>query len=106
MFSNLFHLNRPCFRIIDFSIFVVEIFHNILLWSHSFFNTLHRFKKKVGTYQIKDLEDLSGIKAHTIRVWEQRYKIIQPKRTPTNIRYYNDEDVRLLLNVAYLCKHR
>jgi DNA-binding transcriptional MerR regulator len=60
----------------------------------------------VGTYQIKDLEELSGIKAHTIRVWEQRYKIIQPKRTPTNIRYYNDEDVRLLLNVAYLCKHR
>lgn len=49
---------------------------------------------------------MSGIKAHTIRVWEQRYKIIQPKRTPTNIRYYNDEDVRLLLNVAYLCKHR
>jgi len=63
-------------------------------------------KKEVGTYQIKDLEELSGIKAHTIRVWEQRYKIIQPKRTPTNIRYYNDEDVRLLLNVAYLCKHR
>jgi len=60
----------------------------------------------MGTYQIKDLEELSGIKAHTIRVWEQRYKIIQPKRTPTNIRYYNDEDVRLLLNVAYLCKHR
>jgi len=60
----------------------------------------------VGTYQIKDLEELSGIKAHTIRVWEQRYKIIQPKRTATNIRYYNDEDVRLLLNVAYLCKHR
>jgi len=60
----------------------------------------------VGTYQIKDLEELSGIKAHTIRVWEQRYKIIQPKRTPTNIRYYNDDDVRLLLNVAYLCKHR
>ncbi|MCX6896997.1 MAG: MerR family transcriptional regulator [Verrucomicrobia bacterium] len=60
----------------------------------------------MGTYQIKDLEELSGIKAHTIRVWEQRYKIIQPKRTATNIRYYNDEDVRLLLNVAYLCKHR
>ena len=70
-------------------------------------NTLHRLQKKeLGTYQIKDLEDLSGIKAHTIRVWEQRYKIIQPKRTATNIRYYNDEDVRLLLNVAYLCKHR
>lgn len=60
----------------------------------------------MGTYQIKDLEELSGIKAHTIRVWEQRYKIIKPRRTATNIRYYNDEDVRLLLNVAYLCKHR
>jgi DNA-binding transcriptional MerR regulator len=85
----------------------VEIFHKIGSTTHSFFDTLHRFQLlKVGTYQIKDLEELSGIKAHTIRVWEQRYKIIQPKRTPTNIRYYNDEDVRLLLNVAYLCKHR
>ena len=39
-------------------------------------------------YQIKDLERLSGIKAHTIRIWEKRYSVIEPHRTPTNIRYY------------------
>ena len=43
-----------------------------------------------STYSIKDLEQLSGIKAHTIRAWEQRFKLIQPKRTDTNIRFYND----------------
>jgi MerR family transcriptional regulator, light-induced transcriptional regulator len=48
----------------------------------------------VGRYSIKDLEELSGIKAHTIRIWEQRYKILCPKRTETNIRYYTDEDIR------------
>lgn len=56
----------------------------------------------MGTYSIKDLEKLSGIKAHTLRVWEQRYDIIAPKRTPTNIRYYDDEDLRLLLNISFL----
>lgn len=56
-------------------------------------------------YSIKDLEKLSGIKAHTIRIWEQRYKLLQPKRTDTNIRYYLDDDLRLLLNVALLKKN-
>jgi DNA-binding transcriptional MerR regulator len=56
----------------------------------------------VGTYSIKDLEQLSGIKAHTLRVWEQRYGIITPRRTPTKIRYYDDEDLRLLLNISFL----
>jgi DNA-binding transcriptional MerR regulator len=56
----------------------------------------------VGTYSIKDLEQLSGIKAHTLRVWEQRYGIVQPKRTPTKIRYYNDGDLRLVLNISFL----
>ncbi len=103
---TLSHFLPPSF-INFFKILPVEIFPETFLPYLSFIYTLHRFKKIiVGTYQIKDLEELSGIKAHTIRVWEQRYKIIQPKRTPTNIRYYNDEDVRLLLNVAYLCKHR
>lgn len=53
-------------------------------------------------YSIKDLERLSGIKAHTIRIWEQRYELIKPKRTPTNIRYYEDCDLRKILNVSFL----
>ena len=56
----------------------------------------------MGTYSIKDLEHLSGIKAHTLRIWEKRYGIINPKRTPTEIRYYNDEDLKLVLNISYL----
>ncbi len=56
-------------------------------------------------YSIKDLEKLSGIKAHTIRIWEQRYGIIEPKRTKTNIRYYQDADLKLLLNIAVLNKN-
>ncbi|MEM1215602.1 MAG: MerR family transcriptional regulator [Bacteroidota bacterium] len=59
----------------------------------------------MAVYSIKDLEKLSGIKAHTIRIWEQRYEILQPQRTKTNIRYYQDEDLRLLLNVALLNKN-
>lgn len=53
-------------------------------------------------YSIKDLEQLSGIKAHTLRIWEQRYNFITPKRTETNIRYYDDEDLKLILNVSLL----
>lgn len=56
----------------------------------------------MSTYSIKDLEHLSGIKAHTLRIWEQRYNFIEPKRTDTNIRYYNDEDLKLVLNVSLL----
>lgn len=59
----------------------------------------------MAIYSIRDLEKLSGIKAHTIRVWEQRYRIIQPQRTETNIRYYADDDLKLLLNVALLNKN-
>lgn len=55
-------------------------------------------------YSIKDLENLSGVKAHTIRIWEKRYDLIQPKRTKTNIRYYTDEDLRKLLNICFLYK--
>lgn len=56
----------------------------------------------MAVYSIKDLEQLSGIKAHTIRIWEKRYELIQPNRTQTNIRYYTDEDLRYLLNVGLL----
>jgi DNA-binding transcriptional MerR regulator len=58
----------------------------------------------MGKYSIKDLERLSGIKAHTIRIWEQRYKIIEPDRTDTNIRFYSDEDLKKILNIALLNK--
>jgi DNA-binding transcriptional MerR regulator len=56
----------------------------------------------VSTYSIKDLEQLSGIKAHTLRIWEQRYNLLSPKRTDTNIRFYDDDDLKLILNVAML----
>jgi MerR family transcriptional regulator, light-induced transcriptional regulator len=59
----------------------------------------------VAIYSIKDLEKLSGIKAHTIRIWEQRYNLIKPSRTKTNIRYYEDSELKLLLNVALLNKN-
>ncbi|HMT30759.1 MAG TPA: MerR family transcriptional regulator [Bacteroidia bacterium] len=53
-------------------------------------------------FTIKDIEHLTGIKSHTLRIWEQRYGIPHPKRTATNIRYYDDEDLKLLLNVSLL----
>ncbi len=53
-------------------------------------------------YSIKDLERLSGIKAHTLRIWEKRYAIFSPSRTDTNIRFYSNDDVRKLLNVKTL----
>lgn len=56
----------------------------------------------MSTYSIKDLEQLSGIKAHTLRIWEQRYDFIKPKRTETNIRFYDDQDLKLILNVSLL----
>lgn len=59
----------------------------------------------MGVYSIKDLEHLSGIKAHTIRIWEQRHKLFSPQRTDTNIRFYNDEDLKLILNISLLKNH-
>ena len=53
-------------------------------------------------YSISDLERLSGVKAHTLRVWESRYGLIEPHRTPTNIRYYGDNELKKILNVAFL----
>ena len=59
----------------------------------------------MAIYSIKDLENLCGIKAHTIRTWETRYGIVKPQRTKTNIRYYQDEDLKHLLNIAFLNKN-
>jgi len=58
--------------------------------------------KPMIQYSIKDLEQLTGIKAHTIRIWEKRYQLIEPERTSTNIRYYSDNDLKRLLNVSIL----
>lgn len=59
----------------------------------------------MNKFSIKDIETITGIKSHTIRIWEQRYDFLNTKRTDTNIRYYNDDDLRLLLNVATLNDH-
>ncbi len=58
--------------------------------------------KLMAQYSIKDLERISGIKAHTIRIWEKRYGIVEPKRTGSNIRFYCDTDVKKLMNVVIL----
>ena len=56
-------------------------------------------------FTIKDLENLSGIKAHTIRIWEQRYSFLKPQRTDTNIRYYSNEELKTILNISLLNKY-
>lgn len=59
----------------------------------------------MATFSIKDIEAVSGIRCHTLRIWEQRYGIITPKRTDSNIRYYDDEDLKSILNISILNKH-
>lgn len=59
----------------------------------------------MAEYKIKDLETLSGVKAHTIRIWEKRYNLLSPDRTDTQIRLYTDDDLVTLLNVCLLNKH-
>lgn len=58
----------------------------------------------MNAFTIKDLENLSGIKAHTIRIWEQRYTFLSPQRTETNIRYYSNKELKTVLNIALLNK--
>lgn len=59
----------------------------------------------VCKFSIKDLEKLSGIKAHTLRIWEQRYGILKPHRTDTNIRWYCNDELKNILNVSLLNNH-
>lgn len=59
----------------------------------------------MAQYSIKELEELSGIKAHTIRIWEKRYGIVAPERTSTNIRLYSDEDLKKIIKVSLLNNH-
>jgi DNA-binding transcriptional MerR regulator len=56
----------------------------------------------VAKFSIKNLEKLSGIKAHTLRIWEQRYGILKPERTDTNIRWYCNDELKQLLNITLL----
>ncbi|MBA2561575.1 MAG: MerR family transcriptional regulator [Chitinophagaceae bacterium] len=56
-------------------------------------------------FTIKDIENLTGIKAHTIRIWEQRYSFLKPKRSATNIRSYTNEDLKIILNISFLNKY-
>lgn len=56
----------------------------------------------LNVFSIKDLENFSGIKAHTIRIWEKRYNILEPDRTDSNIRTYNEAELKKILNVSYL----
>lgn len=56
-------------------------------------------------FSIRDLEEFSGVKAHTIRVWERRYGLLEPDRTDTNIRTYSVDELKTILNVAFLNRH-
>ena len=58
-----------------------------------------------STFSIKNLETFSGIKAHTIRIWEKRYNLLEPERTETNIRRYSLDNLRKLLNITLLYNH-
>jgi len=58
-----------------------------------------------STFSIKNLENISGIKAHTLRIWEKRYNLLEPERTDTNIRRYSLDSLKTLLNVTLLYNH-
>jgi len=59
----------------------------------------------MAEYSIRDLENFTAIKAHTLRIWEQRYKLLEPRRTETNIRFYSDKDLKKILNISLLYSH-
>lgn len=57
-------------------------------------------EKKV--YSIKELESITGIKAHTIRIWEKRYNLLNPVRTDTNLRRYTEDDIKKIVSISVL----
>lgn len=59
----------------------------------------------MALYSIKDMERITGVKAHTIRIWEKRYGIVEPARSESNIRLYCDMEVKKLLNISILLRH-
>lgn len=66
---------------------------------------IERMNRVKSTFSIKNLENLSGIKAHTLRIWEKRYNLLEPERTDTNIRRYSLESLKKLLNITLLYNH-
>ena len=56
----------------------------------------------MNRFTIRDIENLSGIKAHTLRIWEQRYNFMTPKRKESNHRFYDNEDLKHILRISYL----
>lgn len=81
---------------------ILCVIYIIKVWLTRAGTTLANLTYYMGIYSIKELEKLSGIKAHTIRIWEKRYGIVQPQRTTTNIRFYSDEDLKKIINVSLL----
>lgn len=75
----------------------------MLIFSNFFPGGLYLYT--MNAFTIKDMENLSGIKAHTIRIWEQRYNFLKPQRTNTNIRYYSNDELKTVLNIALLNKY-
>jgi DNA-binding transcriptional MerR regulator len=59
----------------------------------------------MNIFSIKDLEVLTGVKAHTIRIWEQRYSFLKPNRTDTRIRYYSNAELKTILNISLLNRY-
>jgi DNA-binding transcriptional MerR regulator len=75
---------------------------NLLCLSKELLKRMNNIK---NIFSIKDLENLSGIKAHTIRIWEKRYNVFSPSRSGTNIRSYDTIDLQKLLNITLLHNH-
>ena len=59
----------------------------------------------MAIYSMAQVENLTGISAHTLRIWERRYSFLEPERTKTNIRFYSDEELKKLLNVGILIRN-
>lgn len=82
--------------------FLVLIRFLLFFYLHLFIKLNKKMNNIKSVFSIKDLENLSGIKAHTIRIWEKRYDILQPMRTETNIRLYDLASLQKLLNITLL----
>lgn len=59
----------------------------------------------MAIYSMAQVENLTGISAHTLRIWERRYSFLEPERTKTNIRFYSDEELKKLLNIGILIRN-
>lgn len=79
---------------------IVYLFTVIVVCAKPLLN--YTMEEGLNVFSIKDLENFSGIKAHTIRIWEKRYRILEPDRTDSNIRTYSESELKKILNVAYL----